>query len=99
MIDKIYERLAAGFPVPVELAAVDLRKDVMDWTLHYALVTKLDVAKDTITLANPYGYEEEYSIEEFLSAMRFELDPDMPFYLKLGFFAELFHRNVLYSIE
>ena len=55
LIDLIYDSLASGMPVPFEWAA--LYED--EWTLHYSLITGLDVPSDTITIANPYGYTEQ----------------------------------------
>ena len=54
MIDLIYDSLYNGMPVPIEWAA---KKDGV-WTLHYSLVTGMDIPNNTVTVANPYGYYE-----------------------------------------
>ncbi|MDE7213582.1 MAG: hypothetical protein K2N42_03275, partial [Anaeroplasmataceae bacterium] len=62
LIDKVYNNLAEGIPVPFEWVA----KYEDEWTLHYSLVIRLDIPNDTITVANPYGYLENLTIKDFL---------------------------------
>lgn len=95
LIDLIYDSLASGMPVPFEWAA--LYED--EWTLHYSLITGLDVPSDTITIANPYGYTEQISLEEFFSRTSFEAYEDMPLFLKLGFAFGMFDKNTVFIVE
>ena len=95
MIDQIYENLSEGIPVPIEWAA--LYKD--EWTLHYSLVIGADIPGDRITVANPYGYYEEISVEELLSRTSFEAYEDMPLFLKLGFAFGIFEKNTLFRVR
>lgn len=60
LIDKVYESLQNGIPVPFEWAA----KYKNEWTLHYSLITGMDIPNDKVTVANPYGYIETLSIKE-----------------------------------
>lgn len=95
LIDKIYDSLAKGVPVPFEWAAK--YEDV--WTLHYSLIVGMDVPNDKIMIANPYGYVEELSLEDFLDRTSFEAYENMPFYFKLGFAFGLFEKNTIYVVE
>lgn len=94
LIDAVYNNLAEGIPVPIEWAA--LYED--EWTLHYSLVTGLDIPGDKVTVANPYGYYEELSISEFLDRTSFEAYEDMPWFLKMGFAAGIFEKNTIFTV-
>ena len=95
LIDLVYESLASGFPVPFEWAA--LLGD--EWTLHYSLITALDVPNDLVTIMNPYGYVEEISLQEFLNRTSFEAYKKMPLFLELGFAFGLFEKNTVFVVE
>ncbi len=95
LLDKVYESLAAGVPVPFEWAA---KKDD-EWTLHYSIITGLDLAADKIIIANPYGFVEEISIEEFLSRSSFDSYEKMPPFIKLGFAYGIFEKNAVFILE
>ena len=95
MIDLIYENLSEGIPVPFEWAALCDG----EWTLHYSLVTGAAILGNKITAANPYGYYEELSIEDFLSRTSFEAYDNMPFFIKLGFAFGIFEKNTVFSVQ
>lgn len=94
-IDIMYDSLAAGMPVPFEWAA--LYGD--QWTLHYSLIVGADIPNDKITVANPYGYYEEITVEELLARTSFEAYEDMPLFMKMGFAIGLFEKNTIYSVK
>ena len=94
MIDLIYESLSDGMPVPIEWAA----KMGDEWTLHYSLVVGMDISNDTVTVANPYGYLENVSIDEFLARTRFDAYENMPLFLKMGFVFTVFEKNTIFVI-
>ncbi|MBO4637840.1 MAG: C39 family peptidase [Clostridiales bacterium] len=94
LIDLVYESLRNGVPVPFEWAA--LYGD--EWTLHYSLVTGMDIPSDTVTIANPYGYYETISIGEFLDRTSFEAYEHMPLFLKLGFAFGVFEKNTVFIV-
>ena len=81
LLVAVHDSLEAGVPVPFEWAA---RRDG-EWTLHYSLITGMDLARGRVTVANPYDYTETPSLDEFLSRTSFEAYANMPLYLKLGF--------------
>ncbi|MBP5357919.1 MAG: C39 family peptidase [Treponema sp.] len=95
LIDIVYKSLANGKPVPFEWAA--LYED--DWTLHYSLITGIDVPADKIQIANPYGYYETISVEEFLDRTSFESYKGIPLFLKLGFAVDIFEKNTVFIME
>lgn len=95
LLDAVYASLAEGVPVPVEWAA----KYSDEWTLHYSLVTGLDIPGNKVTIANPYGYVEEIPLDEFLERTRFDAYEDMPPFLKLGFAFGIFEKNTVFVPE
>ncbi len=94
-IDIMYNTLASGKPVPFEWAA--LYGD--EWTLHYSLIIAADIPNDKITVANPYGYYEELTLEELLDRTSFQAYENMPLFMKMGFAIGLFEKNTIYSVE
>ena len=95
LLAAIHDSLAAGVPVPIEWAA----KYGDEWTLHYSLVTGLDIPNDKVTVANPYGYVEELPIADFLRRTSFEAYENMPLFLKLGFAFGIFEENTAFVPE
>jgi len=94
-IDIMYDTLSSGKPVPFEWAA--LYGD--EWTLHYSLIIGADIPNDKITVANPYGYYEELTIEELLERTSFKAYEDMPLFMKMGFAIGLFEKNTIFSVR
>lgn len=94
-IDIMYDTLAAGKPVPFEWAA--LYGD--EWTLHYSLIIGADIPNNKITVANPYGYYEELTLEELLNRTSFQAYENMPLFMKMGFAIGMFEKNTIFSVE
>lgn len=95
LIDAAYDNLSRGIPMPFEWAAK--YGDV--WTLHYSLLIGMDIPNDKVTIANPYGYIEEITLEEFLNRTSFEAYENMPFYFKMAFAIDLFEKNTIYTVQ
>ena len=95
LIDKVFNSLSNGIPVPFEWAA----KYEDEWTLHYSLIIGIDIPNDSIIIANPYGYIEKINIKEFINRTSFESYKNMPIYLKLGFAFGIFEKNTIFIIE
>ena len=95
LLDKVYNSLSNGMPVPFEWAA----QYDNEWTLHYSLITGIDLKNDNITVLNPYGYIEELTIKDFLDRTSFNAYENLPFYLKLGFAFGLFEKNTIFIVE
>ena len=94
-IDKVYNILASGMPVPFEWAAKYDEK----WTLHYSLIIGIDIPNDKVTVANPYGYLEEITIKELLDRTSFNAYENMPLFFKLGFAFNVFEKNTLFIVD
>ncbi|MBD5100724.1 MAG: hypothetical protein HDT29_05630 [Clostridiales bacterium] len=92
LIDKVYESLQNGIPVPFEWAA----KFNGEWTLHYSLITGMDIQNDKVTVANPYGYIETLSIKELLDRTSFKAFNNMPFFYRLAFAFGVFEKNTAF---
>ena len=70
-----------------------------EWTLHYSLVTGIDIPGDKVTVANPYGYVEEIGLSEFLDRTSFEAYRNMPLFLRLGFAFGIFEKNTVFTVR
>ena len=95
LIDLAYDNLANGVPVPFEWAA----KFGDVWTLHYSLLVGIDIPNNKISVANPYGYVEDISVDEFLQRTSFEAYENMPFYFKLAFAIGMFEKNTIFTVS
>ena len=94
LIDKVYTSLSNGIPVPFEWAA---KLDGV-WTLHYSLIVGMDIPNDTVTILNPYGYEEKITIKELLDRTSYEAYENMPVFLKFGFAFGIFEKNTIFIV-
>lgn len=99
LIDKMYKSITKGNPVPIEFASWYSNGTNGKWTLHFGIVSGMDVMNDRITVINPYGYIENYSIEDFLKATRFDSYENMELFLKSGFLVGVFNKNTIYLLE
>jgi len=95
LLKNIHTSLKNGFPVPVEFAA---KNTSSEWTLHFAIVSAMDLGNNQITVQNPYGYEETYTAQNFIQATRYESYKNMEWYFKIGFNMGLFNKNTIYII-
>lgn len=95
LIDRVYNSLLNGIPVPFEWTA----KNNNEWTLHYSLIVGMDIPNDKVIIANPYGYMEDLTLREFLDRTSFEAYENMPIFLKLGFAFGIFEKNTIFVVE
>ncbi len=91
-LKEIHVALSSDNPVAIEWAA----KYEDSWTLHYSLVSSLDIENDNVTIYNPYGYIENISIDEFISRASFEAYKPIPFFLSFGFAYGAFEKNTIF---
>lgn len=70
-----------------------------EWTLHYSLITGMDIPHDRITIANPYGYWEEITVEEFIYRTRFDAYSGMPLFLRFAFAFGVFEKNTVFTVD
>lgn len=92
LIDKVYDCLADGVPVPFEWAA----KHGDEWTLHYSLIVGMDIRNDSVIIANPYGYIETISLNEFVNRTSFNSFENMPLFYNFGFAFGIFEKNTVF---
>ena len=99
LLSTMHESLADGMPVSIEFAALRNVNDVEVWTLHFAVVTALDLQNDIVVVQNPYGYEESYTVDNFLRATRYDSYENMELPFSFGFAFGLFNKNTIYTIH
>ena len=94
-LTEIHESLENSNPVAIEWAA----KYEEEWTLHFSLVTGLDLKNDIVTIYNPYGYIETINTKEFIDRTTFKAYQDMPLFLNFGFAFGAFEKNTIFFAE
>ena len=95
LLKQVHNALSKGNPVAIEWAA--LYEGV--WTLHFSVVSGMDLSNDDITIYNPYGEIEHITTEEFLNRTSFNAYEHMPLFLKFGFAFGAFHKNTIFYAE
>ncbi|MBQ6730645.1 MAG: C39 family peptidase [Bacilli bacterium] len=92
LLKEIVIALSDNRPVALEWAA----KYEEEWTLHFSLISAIDIKNDNITIYNPYGYIESITINEFISRTTFEAYKNMPLFLNFGFAFGAFEKNTIF---
>ena len=92
LLKNIYDSLKNNNPVAIEWAA----KYENEWTLHFSVVSGLDLSQDKVAVYNPYGYIENIGTEEFLSRTTFDAYENLPLFLNFGFAYGAFHKNAIF---
>ena len=94
-LQTIHMSLMNNNPVAIEWAA----KYEEEWTLHFSVVTGLDITSDNVTIYNPYGYIENITVKEFIDRTSFKAYKHIPLFLNFGFAFGAFHKNTLFYIN
>ena len=92
LLKEIHDSIKKKNPVAIEWAAKYENK----WTLHFSVVSGLDLVNDNVTVYNPYGYIESITINEFLDRTTFKAYKNMPLFLDFGFAFGAFHKNTIF---
>ena len=92
LLKEIHDALRNDDPVAIEWAA----KFENEWTLHFSVVTGLDIARDEVVINNPYGYVEKITVKEFIDRTTFNAYKNMPLFLNFGFAFGAFHKNAIF---
>ena len=92
LLKEICIALSDNRPVALEWAA----KYENEGTLHFSLVTSIDIKNDNVTVYNPYGYIENITIDEFISRTSFEAYKNIPLFLNFGFAFGAFEKNTIF---
>ena len=92
LLKEIHDSIKSNNPVAIEWAA----KYEEEWTLHFSVISGLDLSNDNITIYNPYGYIENITINDFISRSSFEAYSNIPLFLNFGFAYGAFHKNTIF---
>ena len=92
LLKEIHESLQNNNPVALEWAALFEG----EWTLHFSLISALDLSNDKIEIYNPYGYIEDISISSFIDRASFKAYKNMPMFLGFGFAFGAFEKNTIF---
>ena len=95
LLKEVHESLEKGNPIAIEWAA----KFKSEWTLHFSIVTGMDLSKDLVTVYNPYGYIEKIDVDKFIARTSFESHAPLPLFLCFGFAYGAFHKNTIFYAE
>ena len=93
LLKEIHNSLENNNPVALEWAALYEDKT---WTLHFSLITGLDIGNDNVTVYNPYGYIENITLKEFIGRSTFNSYKNMEFFLAFGFAFGAFEKNTIF---
>ena len=91
LLKEIHDSLSNNNPVALEWAA----KLDDTWTLHFSLISALDIANDNITIYNPYGYIENITLKEFTDRSSFNAYSNMPLFYHYAFAFGMFEKNTI----
>ncbi len=94
LLKEIHDSLSSNNPVAIEWAA----KYKDEWTLHFSVISALDLEGDNIVVYNPYGYIENLQIDTFIERSTFEAYKDMPLFLNFGFAFGAFEKNTIFHV-
>ena len=96
LLKEIHTSLAKNHPVAIEWAALYEN----EWTLHFSLVTAIDLSHDNVTIYNPYGYIENINVDNFINRTTFNAYDNIPLFLNFGFAFGAFEKNtIFYTME
>ena len=95
MLKRIHESLEKHHPVAIEWAA----QTDNEWTLHFSVISGVDMANDNITIYNPYGYIENIHLQEFVDRASFAAYKNIPLFLQFGFAFGAFHKNTIFYAD
>ena len=92
LLKEIHDSLSSNNPVAIEWAA----KYENEWTLHFSIVSGLDIKNDNVTVYNPYGYIENITLSEFILRTSFKAYKNLPLFLNFGFAFGAFDKNIVF---
>lgn len=92
LLKEVHDAIKDNKPVALEWAA----KYENEWTLHFSVVTSIDLGNDKITIYNPYGYIENIEVKEFVDRTTFKAYKGMPLFYNYAFAFGLFDKNTIF---
>ena len=92
LLKEVHDAIKDNKPVALEWAA----KYENEWTLHFSVVTSIDLGNDKVTIYNPYGYIENIEVTEFVDRTTFKAYKGMPLFYNYAFAFGLFVKNTIF---
>jgi len=92
LLKEVHDAIKDNKPVALEWAA----KYENEWTLHFSVVSAIDIANDKVTIYNPYGYIENIEVKEFVDRTSFKAYNNMPLFYNYAFAFGLFDKNTIF---
>ena len=93
LLKEVHDAIKDNKPVALEWAALYENKE---WTLHFSVVTSIDLGNNKVTIYNPYGYIENIEVEEFVDRTTFKAYKGMPLFYNYAFAFGLFDKNTIF---
>ena len=94
-LKEVHDAIKDNKPVALEWAA----KYEDEWTLHFSVVSAIDLGNDKVTIYNPYGYIENIEIKEFVDRTSFKAYTNMPLFYNYAFAFGLFDKNTIFYAD
>ena len=94
-LKEVHDAIKDNKPVALEWAA----KYEDEWTLHFSVVSAIDLGNDKVTIYNPYGYIENIEIKEFVNRASFKAYTNMPLFYNYAFAFGLFDKNTIFYAD
>ena len=92
LLKEVHDAIKDNKPVALEWAA----KYEDEWTLHFSVVSAIDLGNDKVTIYNPYGYIENIEVKEFVDRTSFKAYNNMPLFYNYAFAFGLFDKNTIF---
>ena len=92
LLKEVHDAIKDNKPVALEWAA----KYENEWTLHFSVVSAIDLANDKVTIHNPYGYIENIEVKEFVDRTSFKAYNNMPLFYNYAFAFGLFDKDTIF---
>ena len=93
LLKEVHDAIKDNKPVALEWAALYENKE---WTLHFSVISAIDLANDKVTIYNPYGYIENIEVKEFVDRTSFKAYKGMPLFYNYAFAFGLFDKNTIF---
>lgn len=95
LLKEVHDAIKDNKPVALEWAA----KYENEWTLHFSVVSAIDLGNDKVTIYNPYGYIENIEVKEFVDRTSFKAYKGMPLFYNYAFAFGTFDKNTIFYVK
>lgn len=98
LLEQIYQQLQHGIPVPIYFSTVNAWNRP-HFDTHYSVLIGIRPQQQAVVIANAYGFLEEMTIPDLLSALKYHNYQQAPLTFRLGQFFGLIRPNNLFLIQ